>query len=115
MKTPFPTKPALSPFVAVAFAVIAVTGVLLFFHVKNGAIMALHECFGWAFVVAGAVHLVLNWRPLVGYLRLKHGRVSLAVALVLTAGLTVLGLTHHHGPEAHPAAGRPTFTDEIRD
>lgn len=107
MNPSLPSKPSLSPFVAVAFAVISVTGVLLFFHVKNGPIMVLHEWFGWAFVVAGLIHLILNWRPLLGYLRLKCGCVSLGVALLLTVGLAVAGLNHgHQGP-----GGRPAFAE----
>ena len=106
MKTSLSSKTWLSPFVAVAFAVIAVTGVLLFFHIKSGPIMALHEWFGWLFVVAGIVHLLLNLRPLVAYLRRPAALVSLGVALVLVALLWFGGAQHegeHHrrgyGPE----------------
>ena len=106
MKTPLSFKTWLSPFVAVAFAVIAVTGVMLFFHLKNGPIMALHEWFGWLFVVAGTVHLLLNLRPLVAYLRRPAALISLGTALVLVAVLWIGGAQHeqeHHrrgyGPE----------------
>ena len=34
MKTTFSSKTWVSPFVAVAFAVIAVTGMMLFFHIN---------------------------------------------------------------------------------
>ncbi len=99
MKTPSSPKAWLSPFVAVAFAVIAATGVLLFFHVKNGPIMGLHEWFGWLFVIAGIVHLLLNLRPLLAHLRRPAGVVSVAVALVLVAFLWLGGAQHeaeHH-------------------
>lgn len=98
MKKTFPSKPSLSPFVAVAFLVISVTGVLLFFHVKNGPIMVLHEWFGWTFVVAGLVHVLLNIKPLFSYLRLRSGLASLAVALIVTAVLAIAGLNHKGGP-----------------
>ncbi len=107
MNSPFPSRQSLSPFVAVGFAVIAVTGVLLFFHVKNGSIMVLHEWFGWAFIVTGVVHLVLNWRPLLGYLRQRSGVLSLAVGLVLTILLAAAGL--HHVEGEHGRGGRPAF------
>ena len=99
MKTPFLDKTWLSPFVSIAFLVIAATGVLLFFHVKNGPIMALHEWFGWLFVVAGIVHLLLNLRALLAHLRRPAGVVSVAVALVLVAFLWLGGARHegaHH-------------------
>ena len=109
MKNPL-RKTWISPFVAVAFAVIAVTGLLLFFHVKNGSIMALHEWFGWLFVIAGAVHLLLNLRPLLAYLKQPAALVSLGVGLVLVAFLWFGGASHeqeHHrrgyGPGQQPA------------
>lgn len=110
MKNPFLNKASLSPFVAVAFVVISVTGVLLFFHVKNGPVMALHEWFGWLFIVAGAVHGLLNLRPLLTYLRRPAALVSLGVAGVLTLALWGLGAQHEGehqrrgGPHAQPSS-----------
>jgi carbon starvation protein CstA len=109
------SKVAVSPFVAVAFAVIAATGVLLFFHVKNGPVMVLHEWFGWAFVLGGAVHLLLNFRPLLAYLRQRAGVMSLACALFLVALLFAAGLHHpdhgQHRPPAHGDTAHPTELD----
>jgi hypothetical protein len=102
MNNPFPKKPALSPFVAIAFLVISVTGVLLYFHVKNGPIIVLHEWFGWAFVVAGILHVLLNIKPLFAYLKLRSGLWSLAAALILTVILTMIGLNRHRGPNGQP-------------
>ncbi len=87
-------KVSLSPFVAVAFVVISVTGGLLFFHVKNGPIMALHEWFGWLFVVAGLVHALLNIRPLLAYLRQPAALLSVGVAGTLALALWGLGALH---------------------
>ncbi len=108
MKNSLLHKAWLSPFVAVAFVVIAVTGVLLFFHFKNGPIMVLHEWFGWAFVVAGTVHGVLNIRPLMAYLRQTAALVSLGVALILVVGLTLAGAGHEHGHGRHGPRVQPT-------
>jgi len=94
-------KTILSPFVAVGFSVISITGVLLFLHVKNGPIIVLHEWFGWAFVVSGLIHVLLNLRPLLSYLTLRKGLWSFAAALVLTLGLGLLGLTRKPGPRGH--------------
>lgn len=101
MKPLFSARPYLSPFVTVAFAVIAVTGGLLFFHVKNGPIMALHEWFGWLFVVAGVVHALLNLRPLLAYLRRPAALVSLGVAAVLALLLAVGGARHEREHHRH--------------
>lgn len=109
MKLSFPSKPSLSPFVAIAFLVISATGVLLFFHVKNGPIMVLHEWFGWAFVVAGVVHVLLNIKPLFGYLKMRSGLLSLIIALLLTAALAIVGLNHKGGPHRDPNGQPPSI------
>jgi len=110
MKNPLLSRTCLSPFVPVAFVVIAVPGLLLFFHVKNGPIMALHEWFGWLFVIAGAVHLLLNLRPLLAYLKQPAALISLGVGLALVAFLWFGGAAHeqeHHrrgyGPGQPPS------------
>jgi hypothetical protein len=117
MKNPLLNKTFLSPFVAVAFVVIAATGVLLFFHVKNGPIMALHEWFGWVFVVAGVIHLLLNLSPLLAYLKRPAALVSVGVALALVALLWIGGAQHegeHHrrghgpGPDSGQSPAAPS-------
>lgn len=96
-------KTWLSPFVGVAFSVISVTGVLLFFHVKNGSVMALHEWFGWLFILSGLVHVALSFRALTAYLRRPAALIALGVAGVVAAGLWLGGAAHdgHHGPHGH--------------
>ncbi|MFT3783853.1 MAG: DUF4405 domain-containing protein [Nibricoccus sp.] len=98
MRIPASAKPSLSPFVAVAFLVISLTGALLFFHIKNGVVMVLHEWFGWAFIVAGLVHILLNLKPLLSYSKFRSGWVSLWLALMLTVALAIVGLNHHGNP-----------------
>lgn len=103
MKNKLIDRTWLSPFTSVAFGVIGVTGLLLFFHVKNGPIMALHEWFGWTFVVAGALHLLLNWRPLLSYLRRWSAVAALAGGLALVVGLAVGGASG----QPRSGGGRP--------
>ena len=116
MKTPSSPKGWLSPFITIAFVVLAATGGLLFFHIKNGPIMALHEWFGWLFVVAGTVHTALNLRPLLAYLRRPVAWISLGTAAALVGLLALGGAQHergHHGrghgpaPEARSSSAMP--------
>ena len=97
MKMNFFERTWLSPAVTIEFAVITVTGVLLFFHVKNSTLVTLHNWFGWVLVVTGAVHLVLNWRPLVSYLKRRGGLAALVLSFGLLAALTVAGTKEHQG------------------
>ncbi len=91
-------RPYLSPFITAAFAVLAITGVLLFFHVKNGVIVTLHEWFGWAFIAAGIAHLFLNLKLLLPCLTSRQGRSALIAALCLAFILGLIGLNHKGGP-----------------
>jgi hypothetical protein len=100
MKTPR-YRTWLSPLTTVAFVAIAVSGVLMFFHVRNGGITVLHELAGLLFVVAGAGHLALNWKTLVGYFRHRTARVVFGIALVACLALLVFGSAH----EAHSGRG----------
>jgi hypothetical protein len=87
----------LSPVVSIAFAVIAITGLLLFFHIKNGSIVTLHEWAGWGFVIAGLVHVLLNWNLLVSYLKRRSALIAIGISLLMVVGLTVAGAAKRHG------------------
>ncbi len=104
---PSTTRSWLSPVTAVSFVVIAVTGVLLFVHLRLPGMTFLHEIAGLLFVVAGVVHLVLNWRSLLGYFRHRSARIALGVSLVATGLTLVAGFAHdeHEGQRRH---GPPT-------
>jgi len=66
-----------------AFALMSVTGVLMFFGVRGGLISEAHEWLSWVFLAGSAAHLVVNYRPLTLHLKSRWGRLSLAVAAVL--------------------------------
>ncbi len=101
MKSKLIERTWISPFVTLTFCVIGVTGLLLFFHVKNGSIVMLHEWLGWGFVIAGVLHLLVNWRQLVSYLPRRSAMVALAVCAILVAALIVAGgLRSGGGPPA---------------
>lgn len=87
-----------TPLTAGTFALVAASGILLFFHHAPGATRALHEWVGWALAAAVALHLALNWRSLRGYLRRPAMPLLLALAAVLTLAQLFL-----------PAGGRPPF------
>ncbi len=80
---------------AVSFVALTASGlVMLASDGLSFSMHPVHESFGILMVVAGAVHLVLNWRPLLGHLR---ARWVAAVGIVLAAAASVLlvgGLAH---------------------
>lgn len=91
----------LNPFLALTFAIVAVTGVLLFFHVRAGALKAVHEWVSVAFVAASAVHVALNWRPLIGCLRCRPTLIATVAVAALTLVLLVCA------PSGPPRGGEP--------
>ncbi len=107
MKPSVVQKPILSPFLLTVFAAVAVTGVLLFFHIKNGLIVVVHEWLGMVFVIAGAVHVILNFRQFLAYCKLTRAWIGVVLALVLIGFFAVAGLNHHGGPHGRPGAGAP--------
>lgn len=113
MKIPPSLKPWLSPLITVSFVIVSVTGLLLYYRVRSRPTFVLHEWFGWLLIVAGAVHLILNLRPLAGYLRSRAGLCSVIASLVLAAALCVWagGDRGAGGPGRH--AGAPSAEVKI--
>lgn len=97
MKDPILQKPVLSPFLVTIFAAISVTGVLLFFHIKNGSIVVVHEWLGLIFVVTGLIHLILNFRQFSAYLKLRRSWIAITAAALLILVLALAGLNHKGG------------------
>lgn len=110
-----PHKSWFSPLVAVAFIAVAVTGLFLTIHLRLPGVHALHLWSGMVFVIVGAVHLFLNRRAFVDYLKKSPALWSAAVGVLVLvliavalpsgkqAGLRSGAMDGHHG---HAARGR---------
>ncbi len=91
---PNKTKPGLgtlrrrsiSLLTALAFLVLAVTGVLAFIQPFSIGIIGLHALMGFVFIALVGLHVINNSRPLTSYLRSK----SLWATLAITSSLTLL-------------------------
>ena len=88
-------KAWISPAVVIAFLVISVTGILMFFHVKNGIIVDLHEWLGWIFVVVGVFHLIINWKLFTCLFKKKTALASLALVSAVTL---IIALSSENNP-----------------
>ena len=93
----------LGPFTGVAFSVIGMTGVLMFFHVGLPGMSVVHELGGLLFVIAAVWHVKLNWRHLVRCCGQRKGRISIVAGVLLMMLLAGFGLAHdqHHRGERH--------------
>jgi hypothetical protein len=93
----------LSPLTAIMFVAIGLTGVLMFFHVRSGAINVLHELAGLLFVIVGVLHLIVNWKTFCCYLKRRTAWITLGVGLAICVALLALG-AGHEGRHGHAGA-----------
>ena len=94
------TREWATPLTIGAFAVMAVTGLLMFFHADIGLNKLAHEWLGWLMVVGALAHVVANWvafkRHLLGS---ATGRAIVALcALVLAGSFVSLGVERGPSP-----------------
>lgn len=68
------------------FAVSAISGVALFFHVAQGAFHGMHEWLSMVLLLPAALHVWRNWGALMGYVR-RHALLLPVAATVLAAVL----------------------------
>lgn len=74
-----------TPLVVGAFALMAVTGTTLFFHVNSGLAKGMHEWAGWALLAGAGAHLAVNWRALKVYFRRPLALAIMGSGLAITA------------------------------
>ncbi len=58
-----------TPLTIGVFALMAITGLLMFFHLDSGLQKSVHEWLGWLLVAAVAAHATANWVGFKRYLR----------------------------------------------
>lgn len=88
MKSAFRLQVWAGPLVIGAFAVMAVSGVMMFFHLNGGAVKFAHEWLGWLMVIGGVAHVLVNWQSFLKYFRKPIGAVI--VASIVALGLVSL-------------------------
>lgn len=89
-----------TPLTIGAFALMAGTGLLMFFHLDNGLQKSVHEWLGWLLVAAVVVHAAANWLGFKRYFqRLGRGQVILvACALGLVGSFFIAAPTAGGAP-----------------
>lgn len=66
MKRPY-FRPLATGATALTFAVVATTGVMLFFRLFDAKVKELHEILGLVFAAAAPAHLSLHWKSMRTY------------------------------------------------
>jgi hypothetical protein len=76
-----------TPLTIGSFGLMAVTGILMFFHLDSGLNKLAHEWLGWLMVAAVALHAAANWLAFKRYfLSSPMGRGILLASVVVIAG-----------------------------
>jgi hypothetical protein len=88
-----------------SFGVVAITGILMFFHLNIGLVKFAHEWLGWLLVVGAVAHVILNWKPFLAYFRKPSG-IAITVTLFLLGVLSFL--------PSGGGRGRPPFGEAFR-
>ncbi len=92
MKNDFDLRKWATPVTIGAFALSAVTGILLFFNVRTGMVKPVHEWLSWLLVVGTMFHAIINRHGLMKYLSKPLGRgIMIFFALLICASLLPLG------------------------
>lgn len=109
-------KSLISPFVAVTYAAVAITGILMLFHLKMGGIYTIHQWGGIIFVLGTTIHILLNWRVLTLYFKSGKAKAG-ALAGVLAMVFILLVVPAKEDGQRHNAGGknnRPFETQHLR-
>ena len=90
-------RSCVSPFMAVAFTAVAVTGVLILFHLQFPGAYSIHKWGGVVFVLAGVFHLVLNWRPFTAHFKSRNAVLGALVGILALICIAVAVPSGDHG------------------
>lgn len=77
--------------------VIAVTGVMLFFHVAKGQVEEMHEWLGMAFIVVAALHVIRHRAAFMGMLNQPRMRALFAATAVIAVIFLLTAETEKKG------------------
>ncbi len=105
MSNGFFKRPWVTALTALTFVAVAVSGVLMVFHVGVPFIKDLHELMGIAFALVGIMHLIMNRKNLTAYFRNRSAVIALLAGILFCAALLLFG-SKESGPERGGPHGR---------
>jgi hypothetical protein len=79
----------ITPFVALIFLVIAISGLLMYLHLFDGYTEVVHENLAVAFVIFAILHIIVNWAGL-----RTHFRKSVIIPAAITTFLIAAGFVY---------------------
>jgi len=74
-----------TPSIVGLFLVSLISGIALFFHIGPAAFHGIHEWLSMILIVAFALHVWRNWRPMLAYMKGKPLALAMAVSIAASA------------------------------
>jgi len=89
----------ITPYLTFLFIVVAISGILMLFHILDDYTKVIHELLGAVFVIFSILHVILNWKSLKGHFKKMAFIVSGIVVLLFSIVFVALGTMHpnHEG------------------
>lgn len=78
----------ITPFISLIFLVVAVSGLLMFFHLLDGYTEVVHECLGVVFTACAICHIIINWSALKVHFK-KTVFLPAAIGVAITSAVFV--------------------------
>lgn len=69
--------------------VVLISGVFMFFKIKNHTLEEIHSQVGILFVIAVVLHIILNWRPFANYFKKGQSYFLILPILALVANVLI--------------------------
>lgn len=80
------TRNFITPLITIIFFVVALSGLLMLFHVFDGYTEVVHEIFGLFFVVFSVLHVIINWKAL----KIHFKKRIFVLATIVVAVISIL-------------------------
>lgn len=93
-----------TPLTIGAFALSAISGVMIFFHVNSAFVKVIHEWGSWFLVIGGLLHVVCSWQSFVRYFSKPAAKAIMTVfaILIIMFFIPIGGNTERHGRKLPP-------------
>lgn len=91
-----------TPLVIGTFALMAATGLLMFFHLERALQKEIHEWLGWGVVAAAVLHVTANWAGFQRHLAAVPGRALAGVAVAALIASFLVGPSSAEGGASPP-------------
>ena len=78
-------KSLATPLTSIIFLVVAISGVLMYFHLLDKYTKDVHEIFGLVFVVVSLIHIFFNWKSMKNHINKNLFKISFLIVSIIVS------------------------------